>query len=153
MLDRPRRQAALTAMENVRSVLEWETMPESSTKFQEIAAEFDRQFAEERQLTQTTDMPDVDDCYDTDEASVDSEEEAMDQDDMDFIDNEDDEYTDSDKTFELSEDEELSTSSEESQNNDDVLEIDAGDLMPKSPTSSIFQCEIDDFYVEHTDGV
>lgn len=134
MLDRPQRQAAIAAMENVRSVLEWESLPETSTKFQEIAAEFDRQFAEESQQTQTADVDGDDSCNADDVLSV-SEDDAMDQDDMDFIDNENDEYAGSDTTFELTEEEILSTTSEESVNEESVV-VEQDESMPKSPTSS-----------------
>lgn len=151
MLDRPRRQAALTAMQNVRSVLEWESLPETSAKFQEIAAEFDRQFDEERQLTHTTDTLDADNSCDADETSGPSEDEAMDQDDIDFIDNAEDDYADSDETFKISDDEELSTSSEQSFDDNSVL-MELNDTMPQSPTSSVLQFDVGSFLVDDSDA-
>jgi hypothetical protein len=49
-MQRPRRQAAVAAMENIRRVREWEEMNESSKRFRECAAQIDSEFrAEEKQ--------------------------------------------------------------------------------------------------------
>jgi hypothetical protein len=49
-MQRPRRQAALAAMDNIRRVREWEDMNESSKRFRECAAQIDAEFrAEEKQ--------------------------------------------------------------------------------------------------------
>ena len=48
-MQRPRRQAALAAIDNIRRVREWEEMNENSKRFRECAAQIDAEFrAEEK---------------------------------------------------------------------------------------------------------
>ena len=63
-MQRPRRQAALTAMDNIRRVREWEEMNESSKRFRECAAEIDAEFRaeEKRCAVRSSDLdPDAED--------------------------------------------------------------------------------------------
>ena len=113
MLSRPRRQAAIAAAENVRSILEWESLPEHSVKFQQVAAEFDKQFEDERQgkLVCAEDI-DEDAASNFDDMCSEmemSEEDEMDEDDMNFVEH-DSNYEDSDATFILSGEESVASS-------------------------------------------
>lgn len=73
-MQRPRRQAAVAAMENIRRVREWEDMHENSKRFRECAAQIDAEFrAEERQhAVKAEDLAtDAEDGSDAAEASED----------------------------------------------------------------------------------
>ena len=151
MLERPRRQAAIVAMENVRNVLEWESLPETSAKFQTVAADFDRQFEEEckRKDKNDDEIYNLNESHDDDTVSDASHDDEMDEDDKNFIDNADDDYVDSDATFVLSEDDVVSTSSEENDHNvANLTELD--ELAPDteltvSQVSDVV--DFDDFFV------
>jgi hypothetical protein len=74
-MQRPRRQAALAAMDNIRRVREWEDMNESSKRFRECAAQIDAEFrAEEKQRAVRSEDLDADG---EDEAESCEEEEAF----------------------------------------------------------------------------
>ena len=62
-VQRPRRQAAVAAMENIRRVREWEEMSESSKRFRECAAQIDAEFdAEVKQRCVKTEDLEPDDA-------------------------------------------------------------------------------------------
>lgn len=83
-VQRPRRQAAIAAMENIRRVREWEDMSESSKRFRECAAQIDAEFdAEVKQR-----------CVKTED--LEPEDAALSSDDED---DEDDEYFSADDSF------------------------------------------------------
>jgi hypothetical protein len=61
-MERPRRHAAVAALEKIQKVRDWETMPESSKRFREVAAQIEAEFhAEERgQHVHVEDVEDID---------------------------------------------------------------------------------------------
>ena len=74
-MQRPRRQAALAAMDSIRRVREWEEMNENSKRFRECAAQIDAEFrAEEKQRAVRSEDLDADG---EDEAESCEEEEAF----------------------------------------------------------------------------
>ena len=83
-VQRPRRQAAIAAMENIRRVREWEDMSESSKRFRECAAQIDAEF--DAELKQR--------CVKTEDLEL--EDAALSSDDED---DEDDEYFSADDSF------------------------------------------------------
>ena len=47
-MSRPKRSAAISAEKKIKAVLDWEELPESSSKFQQYAAQIDAEFEEEQ---------------------------------------------------------------------------------------------------------
>ena len=113
---RPRRRAAIEAAKHVRDILEWECLPENSVKFQLIAAEFDKQFEDERQAKLVGDGDLEDDDTSNlpaigSDVDMSDEDEEMNEDDLDFVENDSD-YNESDATFILSDADSCNSSSD-----------------------------------------
>ena len=91
---RPRRQAALTAERQIAQVLEWESLPESSKRVRDVAAQIDREFEREVHSKRVR----FEDC-DVDE-TMESEADALEEpteEDMAFV--EEDCVNDSDEEY------------------------------------------------------
>ena len=83
-MERPRRHAAVAALEKIRKVRDWETMPESSKRFREVAAQIEAEFhAEERgQHVRVEDIdPPESECESSDAEYCDSNESFVSEDD------------------------------------------------------------------------
>ena len=122
-MQRPRRQAAVAAMENIRRVREWEDMHENSKRFRECAAQIDAEFrAEERQhAVKAEDLAtDAEDGSDAAEASEDEYMSANDSFVSDDGESEDGEYAPDKEDEEAAEAAEAAETDEE----DEVEDVD-----------------------------
>ena len=112
-MPRPKRSAAMFAEEKIKAVLEWEELPESSSKFKQYAAQIEAEFQEEqkkkRVRVEDLDVSDEDHDYEDvegtgndtelDHDSVDgSTDEVPTREDLDFIE-QDSDYESTDGEF------------------------------------------------------
>ena len=68
-MPRPKRSAAMFAAEKIKAVLDWEELPESSSKFKQYAAQIDAEFEEEqkKKRVKVEDLEDLEDLEEDDE--------------------------------------------------------------------------------------
>jgi hypothetical protein len=132
-MQRPRRQAALAAMDNIRRVREWEEMNENSKRFRECAAQIDAEFrAEEKHRAVRSEDLDADG---EDEAESCEEEEAFLSANDSFVSDDDvseaSEYTPCDAEAQEAEADEEDADNEEEEPDDeeeeDGVECEAGE--------------------------
>jgi hypothetical protein len=92
-MERPRRQAAVEAIAKIQRVREWETLPESSKRFRECAAQIEAEFrAEERGQNVSADDLDADGACESDEEQSDAYSDANESFVDDDYESEDTEY-------------------------------------------------------------
>jgi hypothetical protein len=83
-MERPRRQAALLAMEKMQRVREWEELPENSKRFRECAAQIEAEFRaeEKKQEVRFEDLDDTEDGQESDDEYVSANESFVSEDSM-----------------------------------------------------------------------
>lgn len=92
-MQRPRRQAAVDAVAKIQRVREWETLPESSKRFRECAAQIEAEFkAEERGQSVCAEDLDPDEACESDEEDADEYSDANESFVDDDYESEDTEY-------------------------------------------------------------
>ena len=143
-MQRPRRQAALAAMDNIRRVREWEDMNESSKRFRECAAQIDAEFrAEQKQrAVRSEDLePDGEDEAESGDEAEDAYLSANDSFVSDDGVSEASEYTPSNAEAQEAEAQEAEADEEEAESDEEEAESDEEDADEEDAVESVSEEE------------